>query len=151
MEGTGQLEQVETDDWAEQTTPTWRLSSECVCVCACAVLCPWCVLTDHPFGREVSAFRCMVALMWRIVGQTDRRQSVFFVFEFREEDPTGTGRQGFTGFVVSAFCETRFEPHVSELTPCAQCRASGLVWSRYLRPRIAASCLPTCVRLPWPR
>lgn len=28
MEGTGQLEQVETDDWAEQTTPTWRLSSE---------------------------------------------------------------------------------------------------------------------------
>ncbi|CAM9308229.1 unnamed protein product [Pylaiella littoralis] len=26
MEGTGQLEQVETDDWAEQTTPTWRLS-----------------------------------------------------------------------------------------------------------------------------
>ncbi|CAN0583935.1 unnamed protein product, partial [Ectocarpus sp. 12 AP-2014] len=27
MEGTGQLEQVETDDWAEQTTPTWRLSS----------------------------------------------------------------------------------------------------------------------------
>lgn len=28
MEGTGQLEQVETDDWAEPTTPTWRLSSE---------------------------------------------------------------------------------------------------------------------------
>ncbi len=48
MEGTGQLEQVETDDWAEQTTPTWRLSSEflffyflfsvcvCMCVCVCA-------------------------------------------------------------------------------------------------------------------
>lgn len=32
MEGTGQLEQVETDDWAEQTTPTWRLSSELLCL-----------------------------------------------------------------------------------------------------------------------
>ena len=28
MEGTGELEKVETADWAEQTTPTWRLSSE---------------------------------------------------------------------------------------------------------------------------
>lgn len=28
MEGTGQLEQVESADWAEQTLPTWRLSSE---------------------------------------------------------------------------------------------------------------------------
>ncbi|CAM9217050.1 unnamed protein product [Choristocarpus tenellus] len=30
MEGTGELEQVESADWAEETLPTWRHSGELV-------------------------------------------------------------------------------------------------------------------------